>query len=237
LAKYFAYPNVREIVDGVETRISGGMNGRPAVIDADFRRLAFRALPVFEKGGLWFSAHLDLSGAMFEKAWKIYSESFSDFEKRHFQNKVAIHSHPRYRFSAVMDGDRVAGVLAVWRMPEFWFVEHLAISPEIRSAGLGGRCVRLLQDHARTPILLDVEPRSMDAQAERRVAFYERMGFHYCDEAVTLPPYAGKRTGVSHLMAWPHVLDGTGRDDAVAAISRTIYNEDAVSDCRCSVAV
>ncbi len=161
--------------------------------------------------------------ARFREAWRIYDASFAEFEKRTHVEQVRIHEHPRYRFSAILHDDQVVGVLACWALPGFWFVEHFAIAEAHRSAGFGGQAVRLLQAHVRGPVVLDVEPAGAKPESVRRIAFYERCGFHYGEQAVVLPAYAGRRAEPSHLMAWPSALDAAARDRALAAIEREVY--------------
>lgn len=198
--------------------------------------LVFKALPVFEDRGLGFSEHLDMKAPLFATVWGIYTAAFSDCERRVYAEQKTIHDHPRYRFSAIMQGDVAVGVLACWLLQGFWFVEHFAIASEHRSSGLGGRALGLLQEHVRGPILLDVEPLGTDKNAMRRVAFYTRLGFHYCDKSVTLPPYQGRRASPSNLMAWPRVLDCGARDRALATVEREIYALDRCpAGSRCAV--
>lgn len=189
----------------------------------NFGQFAFKALPVFERGGLWLSAHLDVAGKAFGEAWRVYDASFSDCEKRAYFEQVAILRHSRYRFSAIGFGDEVVGVLGCWDLPGFRFIEHLAVSAVHRSAGFGGRAVSLLQQHLGGVIALDVEPPTAGAVAARRVAFYERNGFRFDAEPMKLPPYVGKGTGPSHLMTWSYGASAPERDAVLAAISSEVY--------------
>lgn len=205
-------------------RFAKGIPGQEtAAGGACFQRFAFRSLPVFGGDGLWFSEHLDAGDARFGRAWRIYTAAFADFERRTYLDQMTIHSHPRYRFSALMSGDSVVGVLACWSLSGFWLVEHFAVDADRRSAGFGGRAIRLLQEHVKGAIVLDVEPIGADPHAGRRMAFYERLGFHFCGAPVTLPPYEGCPPAPSHLMAWPHALDAERRARTVAAIECEVY--------------
>jgi RimJ/RimL family protein N-acetyltransferase len=160
---------------------------------------------------------------MFDQAWSIYNASFSDFERRSLFEQMQVMRQPRYRFSAIRKKGAVVGVLGVWHLRDFCFVEHVAIAPEHRSGGYGRRALQALQRHVRGPIILDVEPFGTDLAAARRVAFYQRLGFHYCGHPVSLPPYAGKTAEPSNLMSWPLALDGENRERAVEAIARDVY--------------
>jgi ribosomal protein S18 acetylase RimI-like enzyme len=215
-AKFFADPFQAD--DATATGVAGST--------AHFGRFAFKALPVFERGGLWISAHLGAADRSFAEAWGIYASSFSDCEQRAYFEQVALLRHPRYRFSALGHGDGVVGVLGWWDLPGFRFIEHIAISPAHRSSGFGGRAVSLMQQHLGGVIALDVEPPAAGADAVRRVAFYERHGFRFDAEPVTLPAYAGKRTAPSHLMTWSRAPGAPERDELLAAIRSEIYGLD-----------
>lgn len=189
-----------------------------------FESFAFKTLPLSGgQEGLWISAHLDSDSPLFQPTWEVYVASFLDFERRDQEEQREIMVHPRYRFSAVMCEAQPVGLLSWWVLDGFVFVEHFAIAASARSSGLGARALALLKTHVKVPILVDVEPLGSDPYAERRVAFYQRQGFHYSAEAVTLPPYLGKGTAPSNLMAWDCVLDATTRARCVAAIETVIY--------------
>ncbi|HRR34463.1 MAG TPA: GNAT family N-acetyltransferase [Kiritimatiellia bacterium] len=160
---------------------------------------------------------------MFQRAWSIYTASFVDFERRSLFEHRHVMRQPRYRFSAILRDQDVVGVIGMWSLPGFCFIEHVAIADAFRSAGLGQRALRAVQRHAVDPVVLDVEPFGTDFFAARRVTFYRRLGFHYCGHPVTLPPYAGKTTEPSNLMAWPMALDEASRVQVVETIEREIY--------------
>ena len=160
---------------------------------------------------------------MFREAWSIYNASFSDLERRSLSEHLSAMRHPHYRFSAIQANGAVVGMLGIWTLDGFSFIEHLAVAPEHRSAGYGRRALQTLQRHVRGPIMLDVEPFGTDLNAARRIAFYQRQGFHYCGHPVVLPPYAGKASAPSNLMSWPMPLDGESREWVVETIEREIY--------------
>ena len=195
----------------------------------DFRRFAFKNLPVCGSDGLSLSAHLAKQDKVFAQAWAIYAEAFTGLERRTRREQTRVMRHPRYRFSAVMHEGSVVGVLAWWELPGFCFVEHFAVSAAQRSGGFGRRAMALLQEHVACPVIVDVEPFGTDQPAARRVAFYSRLGFSYGGLPVMLPAYEGKAVAPSNLMAWPSALDRAGRERVLEAIGREIYGQpDAV---------
>lgn len=221
-AKFFAYPVQSESTYRESPRV-GYTLGTGVDAHGDFNRFAFKALPIVDKDGLWFSAHIVRRDDVFDQAWDIYTEAFTDFERRSLFEQMHVMRHPHYRFSAIRHEDAVVGMVGYWELPGFCFVEHVAVSAAHRSGGYGRRALQLLQQHSQGPILVDVEPFGTDQFAARRVTFYNRLGFHYCGSPVTLPPYAGKTTEPSNLMAWPMALDRDGREQVVEIIRRDVY--------------
>lgn len=223
-AKFFAYP-----VQSESTYRAGfGSGHRPgmAVDEAvDFRRFAFKALPVCGAEGLWFSAHLAARDEVFKQAWAIYAEAFTGVARRSRCEQARIMRHPRYRFSAVMHEGSVVGVLAWWELPGFCFVEHFAIASAHRSGGFGRRAMKLLQSSVACPIVLDVEPFGTDYHAARRVAFYHRLGFAYCGQSVTLPAYEGRATAPTNFMSWGSALSRAGCERVLETIGCEIYDQ------------
>ncbi len=224
-AKFFAYP-----VQSGRTNQSGF--GRvPAslrAVDAcvDFRRYAFKALPICGADGLRLSAHLAEQDTVFGQAWAIYAEAFAGSERRTRKEQTRVMRDPRYRFSAVMQEGLVVGVLAWWELSGFCFVEHFAISSAQRSGGFGRRALELLQAHVASPIVVDVAPFGTDCQAARRVTFYSRLGFSYSGHSVTLPAYEGKALEPSNLMSWPVALGREGREQVLETIGHEIYSQE-----------
>ena len=221
-AKFFAYPVQSESTHRESSSV-GYTLGKGVSEYGDFNRFAFKALPLVDKHGLYISAHLVRRDDVFDQVWAIYTEAFSDFERRSLFEQMHVMRHPHYRFSAIRHVEEVVGVVGYWEISGFCFVEHVAVSASHRSGGYGRRAIQLVQQNAQGPILVDVEPFGTDQLAARRVAFYNRLGFHYCGTPVTLPPYAGKTTEPSNLMAWPMALNLAEREQVVETIKRVVY--------------
>jgi len=214
---------------------TGAKVSLPTILGGDFRKFAFKALPVCGCDGIWFSAHLMEQDDLFEPAWRVYCASFPDTERRLRAEHLDALKEPRYRFSAVMRDQSVIGVLGWWNLPGFCFVEHFAIAPEHRAEGLGQRAMRLLQEHASEPIVLDVEPYGWDALANRRITFYKRLGFGYSAQSVFLPAYDGKPIAPTNFMAWRMPLDEAACGRIFHAVTREIYKQNAFGLCQNAV--
>ena len=99
----------------------------------------------------------------------------------------------------LIEEDGPAGLLTAWTFDAgqdakgmdgkpFTYLEHLAIDPEKRNGGMGGRVLETLKTQIRTPLVLEVEEPA-DEFSRRRIGFYQRHGFILCPIAYRQPPY------------------------------------------------
>ena len=84
-------------------------------------------------------------------------------------------------FTAFYDGDKFAGLLYTIENDRYCFILYLAVNPEMRSGGIGGKILNYAYEQAKNKIIvLNVESLNSDAdnheQRERRIAFYARHG-------------------------------------------------------------
>ena len=139
--------------------------------------------------------------------WKHYTD-----EKKQFHNQV------------ILDGDRPVGLITHWDFGTFCYVEHLAIAPEARNGGYGGRILQQLQAHLQRPIVLEVEEPT-EEMARRRIGFYQRHGFQLWESPYLQPPY---RTGDGllpmHLMAWGTLREEEAFDEVKQTLYREVYH-------------
>ena len=103
--------------------------------------------------------------------WGDYTENKNDF----------------YNNVILCDNKKI-GILSLWNFSSFIYIEHFAISPEIRSKGFGHLVMNHLLKEANNEIILEVELPNND-QAKRRIHFYEEIGFHLCPFTYHQPPY------------------------------------------------
>ncbi|MGI5868930.1 MAG: GNAT family N-acetyltransferase [Kiritimatiellia bacterium] len=168
----------------------------------------------------------DAQTPAFRKLWMIYNLSFPEDERRSFLEHERLLDDPRFHFGAICDEGVVVGLVSHWELHDMLFIEHLAIAPEHRSAGHGGRALEHLQYYADRMIVLDVEPAEESPIAARRVRFYMRHGFRYCHRSVELPTYWFAKPAPSHLMVWAPNNVKLTQKQIMSMICRGIYNLD-----------
>lgn len=89
----------------------------------------------------------------------------------------------------VLEEDEIAvGLLNVWDLPGFYYIEHFAISKQLRNKSYGTKTLKAFLDKAKKPIIIEVERPENDL-AKRRIDFYLRVGFKLDHHNYRQPPY------------------------------------------------
>lgn len=118
-------------------------------------------------------------------------EEYRDFE----EFKDVIRHKKEFICNIVMKDEDPIGIFNYWNLPHFIFIEHFAILPENRDKSLGLQTMNLFLEQAQLPIILEVEPPETEIQ-KRRIAFYERLGFHLWTSEYVQPPYRSDFEGI-----------------------------------------
>lgn len=115
---------------------------------------------------------------VFDQIYALMEKSFPLEEYRTYPEQKALLSRPAYKLYAARD-DRegnLLGFAAVWEWEDFAFIEHIAMSPDYRNGGLGGKLLDQVVALLEKPVCLEVEPPD-GGMASRRIGFYQRHGF------------------------------------------------------------
>ncbi|MBQ4279920.1 MAG: GNAT family N-acetyltransferase [Rikenellaceae bacterium] len=132
-------------------------------------------------------------GPYWERAWELYEASFPPYERRDLASHVEAMGDPHFRCLVVFDADVFVGILFYWRWPGLLYVEHLAIDPSLRGKNYGSVVLQQLIDDAGDDlIMLEIEP-PVDGMSQRRLRFYERLGFVMNDYSYLHPSYSCNR--------------------------------------------
>ena len=129
----------------------------------------------------------------FDTAFQLYESSFPLHERRTRSAQAARLSHPEYRFTLVYEQAQFQGILLYWEGPGFRYVEHFAISPQLRGTGVGSRVLEKLLGQG-VPVILEIDP-PVDEISIRRKGFYLRCGFVENPYPHIHPPYRARFSG------------------------------------------
>ncbi len=152
----------------------------------------------------------DQAYAFVENLWH---ESFPESERREdgFQRHNVDHNAAFSCYLIAEDMLQI-GLITVWTLEGFSYVEHLATSPLVRNKGYGQRIMEELRNQFQGLLILEVE-KPVDEMSRRRIGFYERCGFRLCEKDYVQPAY---RKGGESL---PMFLMYAGTDDITAGFA------------------
>lgn len=133
----------------------------------------------------------------------LYEQAFPADERRPISDWLDfVNNHELMHTSVILAGEeqRFAGFATVWQFSSFTYIEHFAVSPQLRGGGLGSESFRrLLLLCPNQPLIIEVELPSNDV-ARRRIAFYERLGMHVLPYHYVQPPYSEERSSLPMLI-------------------------------------
>ena len=159
----------------------------------------------------------------------LYLTAFPPEERRSVERMRALAESGRLCVAVALRSDtdadatrRFCGFITWWDFGSFFYGEHLAILPECRCGGVGGKVIDALTAVAQGRMtVIEVELPTGDLE-RRRIDFYRRHGFEVADFAYTQPPYEAGFEGVPM-----HIMTHGGRLTAerFARVRDRIYAE------------
>lgn len=138
------------------------------------------------------TAHL-----LYADAERLMTEAFPPEERRPAdRQREMTDRNPNFHAHAVTLDGRFAGLLNLWMLDGFDYVEHLATLPEMRGHGLGRCILQRLTEGTERPVVLEVEPPTHEL-AVRRIGFYRRCGFIAWErQRYMQPPYSAHQPSI-----------------------------------------
>lgn len=154
---------------------------------------------------------------------ELYESSFPFRERREWQQVLSLLSQAPMRLLVAAEEGTYIGFVIGWHVGSWYFVEHLAIDPTQRGKQYGSRVMEQLIDYGRQRIILEVEP-GEDETRQRRIRFYEKLGFHLVTFGYQQPPYrAGEEPVPMQLMSMPAITSASKLDAIAQVIKSTVY--------------
>ncbi len=153
----------------------------------------------------------------------IYEESFPSDERRDLESQIKLLDNKRYDFKAIYENNSLIGLIACWDLEDFLFIEHFAIKKELRGKGIGTNLLKQYINKKR--VVLEVE-QSKSELNNRRIKFYERLGFYLNYYDYIQPSYGKNKKPVPmYLMTFPDKLDNIGFLSLKKNIYKIVYGK------------
>lgn len=167
----------------------------------------------------------ELSQSAGQDVERILTESFPPEERRSMDEVRRVLCGELLEMLTLEEDGRILGLLQVWNLEKLVFLEHFAIEPEWRGRGLGTKMLQAVWDFWHKPMILEVEPPEDETQ-RRRIAFYQRNGFHLSDYPYLMPDLHGSGPALPLLlMSRPAPMTWDQARQTALRLYETAYRE------------
>lgn len=164
---------------------------------------------------------------IFAQLYSIMEYSFPKDERRDFDEQFAQHSNPAYNSAVLTEDEKVLGFLNFWQLSGFVYLEHFAVSQELRGKGIGSGLIKqICERHGNQQIILEAEPPALNEIAARRIEFYKRLGFILNDYHYLQPPYRKGDSPVELKIMSAKPLSEDDFEDKIRVLYREVYRTD-----------
>ena len=141
----------------------------------------------------------------FERIWKLYLQSFPEYEQRILSDQTEAMTQPDYYVEEISQLSRFVGFMMYWMNKNFIYLEHFAVMPEMRGAGMGTKALHMLMAEG-LPVILEIDPPKGERE-EKRKKFYLGCGFEENEYKHIHPPYKSQFEGHKlELLSYPKKL-------------------------------
>lgn len=130
---------------------------------------------------------------------QIYIDSFPSDERREWHKLSKLIHHPHFCLYQVVENQELIGLISIWNLPYFTFIEHFAIRESDQGKGIGTQILRQVIEQKSITVIVEVE-KPTNESTRRRITFYERLGFSVCKNTYYQPPYSPEKRKVKMLL-------------------------------------
>lgn len=150
---------------------------------------------------------------------------FPENELRSQKDLERLLNQPTFHTWCYIENDQIQAVLCGFVFEEYVFFEFLAVDEALRGQGMGRNILMHVIEKLAKPVILEVEPMH-DTNSQRRIRFYERLGFHLCDTPYRMPKLDETHGDLElKLMSYPDPLTPEQFQQRVQHIYRYVYEK------------
>lgn len=148
----------------------------------------------------------NISDTFFQEAWELYEDAFPFEERRQFDGQCIVLQNDSYHFNVLIDNNQFKGFILWWDFETYKYIDHFATVVKERNKGLGKLILNKFINHTDKSIILEVELPTSNIN-ERRIKFYERIGFKLNQHYYEIPPVQKDQVPLQLLiMSYPNTI-------------------------------
>ena len=158
----------------------------------------------------------------FDEVKLLYYRAFQPDERREVSDLVAQLEKPDFKLLIIQMYEMPAGLIALWQLNNFMFIEHIAVTEQFRNRKIGETALKMIADSLEQPVLLEtVFP--TENISESRLAFYERIGFDIIDNDYEQPAYSPEKNSKKMLLLSNRAIMPDPIEKIVTEIHKVVY--------------
>lgn len=105
----------------------------------------------------------------------LYDSAFPRYEQRSYSGRQKVLVHDDYHLYYLTDDEEFVGFIGSWKINDYFYIEHLAISPTLRGQGYGQKVLKQFCFEVNN-VILEIDP-VIDEVSQKRLSFYQHCGF------------------------------------------------------------
>lgn len=165
----------------------------------------------------------EISDELFNEFYNYLIESMRKDEYRSYEKQKSLLEKEHYQILFCFFENRIIGVMALWRLSSFEFIEHFAVKKECRGKGIGSKMIEFIQNKFNNKVILEVELPYNETN-RKRIYFYEQHGFSYNDfEYFQTPLNQGDEPLPLRIMSYPDPISRKEFEKAQNLLKESAY--------------
>lgn len=142
----------------------------------------------------------------------MYASSFPIFEQRTLNDQISALQDDNYYCMAICESNSLIGLIFYWDLSEYVYIEHFAISSNLRGKSYGSKVIKEFCENNKN-IILEIDP-PLDDISIKRLRFYSKLGFKLQDFEYIHPSF--RKDTPAHtlkIMTYPNDITKDEFDD------------------------
>ena len=167
-----------------------------------------------------------ISLKQFDEVYQLFEQSFIQTELRPYQKMKDLFQRGLFSIYAKYEKDELLGAMVVWELNSCIYLENFAVNEKQRGQGLGSYFLKqFCHLYDGQLLVLEVE-KPHDDLSNRRIGFYERMGFLLTPFGYVQPTFRSNDEAVSLiLMTYPEMIDHQKYQEIKEKIFKVVYQQ------------
>lgn len=160
----------------------------------------------------------------FDEVYALFEEAFIPEELRTKEKMKSFFEEGRFDIYVMEEKGKVLGALIIWEFEDFVYLENFAVDQKQRNHGIGSRLLQEMKSIFPTKTLILEVDEPSDNLSKRRIAFYQRNGYHLTSYDYIQPPL--RKDGIPvhlYLMSYPYLISKKEFEAIKDNIFQTVY--------------